>query len=182
MPLSFLLHFHDGFLNNWIKTTLSFLQSKIGHADKNTTSLYPPILSHGDIGVCKSKQIFGMQRIFAQIFPNLPKKLSCSFCRPFLWSDLQKMVFTCFSAIFGRHISKSNIVGRYFCPDFQGFCRDIYGFCSDFQGFCQNFQRFCPNFQGFCPDFQQIKTFGGALAPPPPTPLHCKKHLSNELT
>jgi len=41
-------------------------------------------------------------------------------------------------------------VGRHFCPDFQGFCQ---------------------NFQGFCPDFQQIKTFGGALAHPPPTPL-----------
>ena len=47
MPLSFLFHFHDGFFNNWIKTTLSFLQSKIGHADKNSIFLYPPILSHG---------------------------------------------------------------------------------------------------------------------------------------
>ena len=34
MPLSFFLHLHDGFFNNWIKTTLFFLQSKIGHADK----------------------------------------------------------------------------------------------------------------------------------------------------
>jgi len=24
---------------------------------------------------------------------------------------------------------------------------------------------------GFCPDFQQIKTFGGAVAPPPPKPV-----------
>jgi len=37
MPLSFLLHFHGGFFKNWIKTALSFLQSKIGHADKNMT-------------------------------------------------------------------------------------------------------------------------------------------------
>ena len=48
MPLSFLLHFHDGFFNNWIKITLSFVQSKIGHADKNSISLYPSILSHGE--------------------------------------------------------------------------------------------------------------------------------------
>jgi len=34
--------------------------------------------------------------------------------------------------------------------------------------------KFCPDFQDFCPDFRQMKTFGGALAPPaapPPTPL-----------
>jgi len=34
--------------------------------------------------------------------------------------------------------------------------------------------RLTPDFQGFCSDFQQIKTFGGALATPvpsPPTPL-----------
>jgi len=33
---------------------------------------------------------------------------------------------------------------------------------------------FYPDFQGFCPDCQQIKTFGGAFATPaplPPTPL-----------
>ena len=39
-----------------------------------------------DIGVGASK-FLGVQRIFAQIFPNLPKKLSCNFCRPFLWCD-----------------------------------------------------------------------------------------------
>jgi len=46
----------------------------------------------------------------------------------------------CFYANFGRHFLKSNNVGRYFYPDFQG----------------------------FCPDFQQTKTFGGALATPSP--------------
>ena len=54
----------------------------------------------------------------------------------------RKMVFTCFSANPGRNFSKSNKVGRHFCPDFQGFCSD----------------------------FRQIKTFGGALAPPAPPP------------
>ena len=72
---------------------------------------------------CRSKQIFGMQRIFAQNFPNLPKKLSCNFCRPFLWRDLQKMVFTCFSANLGCHFSKSNNVGHHFCQIFRDFVR-----------------------------------------------------------
>ena len=39
MALSFLLHFDDGFFNNWIKKTLSFLQSKIGHAMTKTPYL-----------------------------------------------------------------------------------------------------------------------------------------------
>jgi len=42
----------------------------------------------------------------------------------------------CFYANLGRQFLKSNNVGRYFYPDFQG----------------------------FCPDFQQITTFGDALA------------------
>jgi len=39
----------------------------------------------------------------------------------------------------------------------------------------------CPTFPGFCPDFRQIKTFGGGLAPPHPTPLtrhHCNIHYT----
>jgi len=40
-----------------------------------------------------------------------------------------------------------------------------------FSGILLSFQGFCPDFQRFCPDFRQIKTFGGALAPPSPTPL-----------
>ena len=100
-----------------------------------------------------ARKFLGVQRMFAQTFPNLPKKVSCNFCRPFLWRGLQKMIFTCFFAYLGSHFSKSNNVGRHFCPDFQGFYLDIWGFCSD---------------------FQQIRTFRGALAPPeppPPTPL-----------
>ena len=86
---------------------------------------------------CRSKQIFGMQRIFAQNFPNLPKKLSCNFCRPFLWRDLQKMVFTCFSANLGCHFSKSNNVGHHFCQIF----RILFGFSGilpKFSGFSTN--------------------------------------------
>jgi len=64
--------------------------------------------------------------------------------------DLLKMVFICFSANVGLHFLKSNNVGRHFGP----------------------------YFQGFCPDFQQIKTFGGALASPPPTRLMLLHSLS----
>ena len=45
-----------------------------------------PLLIVWHIGAGASK-FLGVQRIFAQIFPNLPKKLSCNFCRPFLWRD-----------------------------------------------------------------------------------------------
>jgi len=40
----------------------------------------------------------------------------------------------------------------------------------------------CPNSFRFCPNFQQIKNFGGALAPPalpPPTPLGALLGLKN---
>jgi len=63
-----------------------------------------------NIGVGASK-FLGVQRIFAQIFPNLPKKLSSNFCGLRFGVTSKKMVFTCFSANAGRH----------FCPDFQGF-------------------------------------------------------------
>jgi len=117
------------------------------------------------IGVGASK-FLGVQRIFAQISETCPKSCRATFADRFCVRP-PKMVFTCFSANLGRHFWKPKNVGRHFCLYFQIFC-------SDFQGFCQNFQRLCQHFQGFCLDFQQIKTFGGAFAPPatpPPTPL-----------
>ena len=38
-----------------------------------------------------------------------------------------------------------------------------------FAHFCPIFLTFCPDFRGFCPDCHQLITFGGAVAPPPPT-------------
>jgi len=58
---------------------------------------------------------------------------------------------------------KSKHVARHICSFFQGVC-------TDFQGICGGFQKFCQDFTGFCLDFHQIKTFGGALAPPAPLP------------
>jgi len=44
-------------------------------------------------------------------------------------------------------------------------------FCPYFQGVYPDFQLVCEGFHRFCSNFEQIKTFGGPLAPPPPTPL-----------
>jgi len=44
----------------------------------------------------------------------------------------------------------------------------------EFQKVLRDFRGFFPDFMGFLPDFHQIKTFGGAVAPPvppPPTPV-----------
>jgi len=94
-----------------------------------------------DIGVGASK-FLGVQRIFAQNFPNLPKKLSCNFYRPFLWCDLQQN---------GRYL----FVCKPWAPFFE---------------VKQRWAPFLPKFSGILLDFQQIKTFGGALAPPAPLP------------
>ena len=106
------------------------------------------------IGVGAIK-FLGVQRIFTQIFPNLPKKFLCNFCRPFFSVTFQKMVFTCFPANVGRQFFEVKQRWAPFMPKFLVFFLDIWGFCSDFQGFCPNFQKikifggakdFCPNF------------------------------------
>jgi len=38
--------------------------------------------------------------------------------------------------------------------------------------FCEGLHIFCRNFLRFGPNFHQIKTFGGALAPPPPASVN----------
>ena len=68
------------------------------------------------------------------------------------WCDLQKYglhLFFCkrWAPFLPRFL---RIVPRYL--------RILFGFCTDFQG--------------FCPNFQQMKTYGGALAPPEPRLLH----------
>jgi len=69
-------------------------------------------------------------------------------------------VFQVILPTLGFIFSKSNNVGSYFYPYFQVVCQEL--------------QLLCEHFNRFCPDFQQIKTFGGAFAPPelpPPIPL-----------
>jgi len=123
-----------------------------------------PLLIVWQIDVGASK-FLGMQSIFAEIFPNFPKKL-WNFCRRSLWCDSQKMVFSCFSANLGSQFW-SQTTWAPFRPDFHGFFLEIWGFCWNFQRFFQkNFQNYCQHFQGFCPDFQQFQTFGCALVHP----------------
>jgi len=86
-------------------------------------------------------KFLGVRRNFARIIPNLPKKY-------FKKSDVQKK--TAFHVNPGATIFKSKHVGRHFC--------------SGFQEVLEGSQRFCP-------DFHQIKTFGGAVASLPPTPV-----------
>jgi len=62
---------------------------------------------------------------------------------------------------FGRHLVTSLLV--------------FQGFCESFQKICLDFHRFCPDFKEFCLNFWQIKTFGGALAFRPPTPVGLTK-------
>ena len=93
------------------------------------------------------------------------------YLRPFLvWPP--KSTSSVFLQMLGAIFWSQTTVDAIF--EFLGFCQDISGFCPDISGFCPDFQGFCQKFLGFCPDIRQIKTFGGALAPPappPPTPL-----------
>jgi len=102
---------------------------------------------------CRSRQIFGVWRIFAQISPSLPEKFLCDFFLQifshkdhedlFCGDHTKNLFLSVTSKTYkkGFHVflvweRKSN-VGRHFCSDFQG----------------------C------CPDFWQIKTFGVLLHP-----------------
>jgi len=110
---------------------------------------------------CGSTQLFGVCRIFAQIFPNLPEKFLCDFAYIFLpqrsWRTLfficpPKKAFMYFLQTLGSFFEINN-VEHHFCLDFQGFCSDIPGFWTD---------------------FRQIETFG---EPPPATPLIMSRPL-----
>jgi len=139
------------------------------------------ITSHTGIPHCigvGAGKFLGVRRIFARISPNCPKDFWATFCvnifswRPY-WAPFPSSNQSTLGAIF----FKSKDAGRHFCSYVQEVCPDFQRFCEGFHRFCPDFSGFCPDFQGFCPDFHQIKTFGGALAPPatpPPTPLaHC---------
>jgi len=79
------------------------------------SELEPQVSEQANFGGCE------------RFLPEFPQTCPKSFCVTFLKVSM---------SFFGFEEKKS-IVGRHFCPDFQG----------------------------FCPDFRQIKTFGGALAP-----------------
>jgi len=117
-----------------------------------------------------ASKIWWSEGFLPEFLQTCPKRFStnCKFSPTKIMKTFfgmtSKKVFMCFSGNTGCHFFKSNNVGRHFCPDCQEFCQD--------------FQGFCPDFQGFCPDFWQIKTFGGTLAPPPPTLLATQHYKS----
>jgi len=73
----------------------------------------------------------------------------------------KKRHFFQIKACLGAIFFKSKHIGHHFCSYFQGFWTDFQGFAKVFTDFAWIFR-----------NFNQIKTLGGALAPPsPPTPL-----------
>jgi len=90
---------------------------------------------------CKSRQIFGVRRVFVRISPNSPK----GFCVTFAYKFSPRNIKTSFCC---------NLQKRSSCVFLQILSVIFY-----------------PDFQEFCADFQQTKTFEGELAPPPATPL-----------
>jgi len=74
---------------------------------------------------CKSRQMYGGAKDFAQISPNLPEK------------NLKNP--KSLHMILGTIFLKSKHIKRHFC---------LY-----FQRFCEGFHKICPDFHGFCPDF-----------------------------
>jgi len=97
------------------------------------------------IGVGASK-FLGEQRIFAQIFPNLPKQFLCKFCRPFFSVTFQKMVFTCFPANVGGQFFEVKQPWAPFLPKFSGIFSGHLGILFGFSGIFPKFSRILPKF------------------------------------
>ena len=110
---------------------------------------------------CRSRKIFGGAK---ELGPDFPKIAPKNF-RP---------LFMQFSCDFGCHFFKSNHIGRHFYQIKASWAPFLLVFLWSLPRVSEifkSFHKFCPDFHWFCPDFHQIKTFGGALAPPSPTPL-----------
>jgi len=93
------------------------------------------------IGVGAS-EFLGVQRIFAQTFPNLPKKLSCQFCRPFFGVASKKWSLLVFLQMLGAIFE----VKQRWAPFLLRFSKILPRYLGILSGFCPDFQRFCPNF------------------------------------
>jgi len=77
-----------------------------------------------------------------------------------------------FYAIFDYKFSPTKIIKTFFGVTPKKGLHVFY--CKPWAPFFEVKQRSAPflrGFSGMLPSFQQMKTFGGALAPPPPTPL-----------
>jgi len=112
----------------------------------------------GRIGVGASK-FLGVQRIFAQIFPNLSKKLPCNFSWPFLWCDLQN---------YGLHLFFCKPWAPFFefkqrwvsiLPRFSWILPSYLGILFIVSGISPKFSEILPKFSGILPGFSTNRNF-----------------------
>jgi len=111
---------------------------------------------------CRSRLMFGSGKDFWPNFPKLAGKFFCHFlCKNFLMKTfsgiISKKRSSCDSANIGRHFFQ---IKPRWAPFLSVFPRSLARFSGILRRFLQ-IVRF----------FHRIKTFGGSLSPPPPTPL-----------
>jgi len=107
-----------------------------------------------------ASKFLGVQRIFAQISPNLPKKLFSNFCWPFFGVASKN----------GLHLI---------------FCKRWAPFLPRFSGILPWISMILPKFSGIFPKFPTNQNFWGCTftpAPPPPTPLYSTLIVGLELS
>jgi len=127
----------------------------------------------GWIHRCRSKQIFGVAKDFAQIFPNLSKKLSCNFCRSFLWCDLNKNglhLFFCepWAPFFEAKQRWASFFPRFsrILPTYIGLLFGFSEILPRFSGILPRFSGILPGFSGILPGFSTNQNFWGYACTP----------------
>ena len=133
---------------------------------------------------CKSRQIFEGAKDFCPNFHKFARKILTG-----KWPQKIKIKKRLHFCSCWAYFFKSNPFKHHFCPNFPNLPeknwiktrppvkKGLYFFVKSkhIQRFCEGIQAFCPNFNRFCPDFHQIKSIGGELASPPPTPVSLKR-------
>ena len=120
----------------------------------------------GWIHRCRSKQIFGVAKDFAQIFPNLPKKLSCNFCRSFLWCDLNKNGLHLFFCKPWAPFFEAKQRWASFFPRFSRILPTYIGLLFGFSKILPKFLEILPGFSGILPRFSTNQNFWGCACTP----------------
>ena len=127
---------HHAYCTNVAKTILFACLSSKGKASSAVVTV--------NIGAGASK-FFGVKRISAQIFRNLPKKLSCKFCRPFLGVTSKKWSSLPFLQTLGGIFE----VKQGWAPVLHRFSGILFRFSGIFPGFSGIFPRFLEILPGF---------------------------------
>jgi len=107
----------------------------------------------------RASKFLGVQKFFSQIFPNFPKKLSCCFCRPFLWRDLQKNGLHLF---FCKPWAPFFVVKQRWAP----FLPRFSGISPRCLGILFGFSEILPKFSGILPGFSTNQNFWGCTCSP----------------